>query len=127
MDPEQTAPRSSLIWVHTVCQRGFLDISADKKSRRLFVAIGTLRVKQINVPSSLCFWMVCDYAISWSYLLAVWAILDTAAQTNLMEKRELIALLCLSSWCLVIVVWLFLTIPPVSLQFVIVEFPDHTN
>ena len=26
----------------------------------------------------------------------------------LMEKRELVALLSLSSWCLVIVVWLFL-------------------
>ena len=33
VDPEQTAPicsnRSSLIWVHTVCHRGFLNISAD--------------------------------------------------------------------------------------------------
>ena len=36
VDPEQTAPRSSLIWVHTVCHRGFLNISADEKSRRLF-------------------------------------------------------------------------------------------
>ena len=31
--------------VHTVCHRGFLNISADEKSRRLFVAIGALRVK----------------------------------------------------------------------------------
>ena len=45
----------------------------------------------------------------------------------LMEKRELVALLCLSSWCLVIVVWLFLTMPRVCLQFVIVVFPDHTH
>ena len=29
----------------------------------------------------------------------------------LMGKRELVALLSLSSWCLVIVVWLFLTMP----------------
>ena len=36
MDPEQTAPIYSLIWVHTVCHRGFLNISADEKSRRLF-------------------------------------------------------------------------------------------
>ena len=36
-------------------------------------------------------------------------------------------LLCLSSWCLVIVVWLFLTMPRVCLQFVIVVFPDHTH
>ena len=44
-----------------------------------------------------------------------------------MGKRELAALLCLSSWCLVIVVWLFLTMPRVCLQFVIVVFPDHTH
>ena len=35
--------------------------------------------------------------------------------------------LCLSSWCLVIVVWLFLTMTRVCLQFVIVVFPDHTH
>ena len=34
---------------------------------------------------------------------------------------------CLSSWCLVIVVWLFLTTPRVCLQFVIEMFPDHTH
>ena len=45
----------------------------------------------------------------------------------LMGKRELIALLCLSSWCHVIVVWLFLTMPQVCLQFVIVVFPDYTR
>ena len=38
----------------------------------------------------------------------------------LMGKRELAALLSLSSWCLVIVVWLFLSVPWVCLQFVIV-------
>ena len=31
----------------------------------------------------------------------------------LIRKRELVALLCLSSWCLMIVVWLFLTMPQV--------------
>ena len=45
----------------------------------------------------------------------------------LMGKRELVALLGLSSWCLVIVVWLFLAVPWVSLQFVIVVFPDHIH
>ena len=44
-----------------------------------------------------------------------------------MGQRELFALLCLSSWCLVIVVWLFFTMPRVCLQFVIVVFPDHTK
>ena len=45
----------------------------------------------------------------------------------LMGKRELVALLNLSSWCIVIVVWLFLAVPWVCLQFVIVVFPDHTH
>ena len=45
----------------------------------------------------------------------------------LMGKRGLVALLSLSSWCLVIVVWLFFVVPWVSLQFVIVVFPDHTH
>ena len=45
----------------------------------------------------------------------------------LIRNRELVALLGLSSWCLVIVVWPFLTMPRVCLQFVIVVFPDHTH
>ena len=45
----------------------------------------------------------------------------------LMGKRELIALLDLSSWCLVMVERLFLTVPRGCLQFVIVVFPDHTH
>ena len=45
----------------------------------------------------------------------------------LMGKRELIALLNLSSWCLVMVEWLFLAVPRGCLQFVIVVFPDHTH
>ena len=44
-----------------------------------------------------------------------------------MGKRELIALLNLSSWCLVMVERLFLTAPRGCLQFVIVVFPDHTH
>ena len=45
----------------------------------------------------------------------------------LMGKRELIALLNLSSWCLVMVEQLFLAVPRGCLQFVIVIFPDHTH
>ena len=40
----------------------------------------------------------------------------------LMGKRELVALLNLSSWCLVMVEWLFLAVPWGCLQFVIVVF-----
>ena len=45
----------------------------------------------------------------------------------LMGKRELVALLNLSSWCLVMVERLFLAVPGGCLQFVIVVFPDHTH
>ena len=44
----------------------------------------------------------------------------------LMGKRELIALLDLSIWCLVMVERLFLAVPQGCLQFVNVVFPDHT-
>ena len=42
-------------------------------------------------------------------------------------KRELVALLSLFSWCLLIVVWLFLVVPWICQQFVIVVFPEHTH
>ena len=44
-----------------------------------------------------------------------------------MGKRELIALLNLSSWCLVMVERLLLAVPRGCLQFVNVVFPDHTH
>ena len=45
----------------------------------------------------------------------------------LMGKRELVALLSLSSWCLVMVLWLLLAVPWVCLRFVIMVFADHTH
>ena len=44
-----------------------------------------------------------------------------------MGKGELVALLSLSSWCLVMVEQLFLALPLVCLQFVIVVLPNHTH
>ena len=44
----------------------------------------------------------------------------------LMGKRELVALLNLSSWCLVMVERLFLMVSQGCLRFVIVVIPDHT-
>ena len=44
-----------------------------------------------------------------------------------MGKRELVALLNLSSWCLVMVERLFLAVPWGCLRFVIMVFPDHTH
>ena len=45
----------------------------------------------------------------------------------LMGKRELVALLNLSSWCLVMVEWLFLLVPWGCLRLVIMVFADHTH
>ena len=45
----------------------------------------------------------------------------------LMGKGELVSLLNLSSWCLVMVEWLFLAVPWGCLWFVIVVYPDHTH
>ena len=47
----------------------------------------------------------------------------------LKRKRKLVALLLLSCRCIVTinVLWLFLTVSWVGLQYVIVVFPDHTH
>ena len=45
----------------------------------------------------------------------------------LIGKSGVVALLNWSSWCLVVVGWLFLAMPRGCLWFVIVVFPDHTH
>ena len=45
----------------------------------------------------------------------------------LMGKRELVALLNLSSWCLMMVERLFIAVPWGCLRFVIVVASDHTH
>ena len=69
----------------------------------------------VGVLCSSLFW----YALL--YVLFSFAIILT-------RKRELIDLLLLSFGCLVTVnvLWLFLMVPWVGLQIVIVVFPDHT-
>ena len=56
------------------------------------------------------------------YVLSSFAIVLT-------RKRELVALLVLCFGCIVsvYVLWLFLMVPCVGLQFVIVVFPCHTH
>ena len=66
---------------------------------------------------------VCNCSMFCCTLLDV----HTSNATILMEMRELVALLNLSSWCLVTVEWLFLAVPWCCLRFVIVVFPDHTH
>ena len=59
---------------------------------------------------------------------------DRSANKRMVERKlEMstrsgsVALHSLSSWCLVMVVWLFLAVPWVCLRFVIVVFSDHTH
>ena len=66
---------------------------------------------------------VCNYSMFCCTLLYV----HSSFEIILMGKKELAALLSLSSWCLVVVVWLFLAVPWICLRFVIVVFPDHTH
>ena len=66
---------------------------------------------------------VCNCSIFCCTLLCV----HSSIAIILMGKRELVALLNLSSWCLVMVERLFIAVPQGCLQFVIVVFPDHTH
>ena len=66
---------------------------------------------------------VCGFSVYCCALLYV----HSSFAIILMGKRKLVALLCLSSCCLVMVVWLFLAVPWVCLRFVIMAFPDHTQ
>ena len=66
---------------------------------------------------------VCDCSVFCCALLCV----RSGVAVILMGSRGLIALLGLSSWCLVVVGLLFLAVPRGCLQFVIVVFPDHTH
>ena len=66
---------------------------------------------------------VCNCSVFCCTLLYV----HSSFSVILMGKRELVALLSLSSWCLVMVVWLFLVMASLCLRFVIVVFPDHTH
>ena len=89
------------------------------------VALAAVYSKAVVLLLLIRFWLLlpCKCSVFCCTLLCV----HSSFAIILMEKRELVALICLSSWCLVIVVWLFLTMQQLCLQFVIVVFPDHTH
>ena len=66
---------------------------------------------------------VCNCSMFCCTLLCV----NSSIAIILMGTRELVALLNLSSRCLVVVERLFLAVPRGCLRFVIVVFPDHTH
>ena len=63
----------------------------------------------------------------WESVIVLCFVIRSSIAIILMGNRELIALLNLSSWCLVVVERLFLVVPPGCLRFVIVVFSDHTH
>ena len=63
------------------------------------------------MDSVIVLWLAVRYFMSFLILQSSW-----------WEREELV-----TSWYLVIVVWLFLAVPWVCLQFMIVIFPDHTH
>ena len=78
-----------------------------------------------------CCWFVVDCysrcgSLNCCILCCVLLYVHSSFAIILMGKRELVALLGLSFWCLVMAVWPFLTVPWVCLRFVIVVFPNHT-
>ena len=62
-----------------------------------------------------------------AYISCLWCTWVLMKMRTFDVKRELVALIRLSSRCLMIVLWRFLTMPRVCLQFVIMVFPDHTD
>ena len=63
----------------------------------------------------------------WESVIVLCFAVRSSIAIILMGKGELVDLLNLSSWCLVMVEWLFLALPLGCLRFVIVVFPDHTH
>ena len=63
---------------------------------------------------------------NWSMFCYMLLYVHSSIAIILIGKRELVNLLNLSSWCLVMVEWLFLAVPQGCLRFVDMIFPDHT-
>ena len=68
-----------------------------------------------------------EYVLVLCFLVRYFIFIHSSFAIILIGKRELIAWLSLSSWCLIISMWLFLAGQWVCLQFAIVVFPDHTH
>ena len=81
----------------------------------------------MGVCNVLCFVSKQKYIYIASRFCCVLLCVPSSIAIILMGKRELVALLDLSSRCLMMVEWLFLAVPPGCLKFVIVVFPDHTH
>ena len=63
----------------------------------------------------------------WEYVIVLCFVIRYVMSILVLQSSWLVALLNLSSLCLVMVEWLFLAVPWGCLQCVIVVFPDHTH
>ena len=73
----------------------------------------------------LCF--VVRYFMSIQQPIRFRYLVNSSMAIILKGKRELVTLFDLSSWCLVMVGWLFIAVPWGCMRFVIVIFPDHIH
>ena len=73
--------------------------------------------------------IVCGSSVFVSVLLCITFYVHSSFAIILKSKRKLVPFLLLSYRCIVTlyVLWLFLAVPWVGQQCVIVEFPDHTH
>ena len=130
----------SLWWYIAIVSNPPCDLSIFCASKTLFgtskmhlspqVALNAVRSKVVVLLLLIRCWLLLpfwDSVIVLCFVVLYFVSILYSFAIILMGKRELIALLSLSSWCLVIVVWLFLLMPQVCLQFMIVVFPDHTH
>ena len=89
---------------------------------KCFACSGTVRSKAVVMLLVFCTCVCSMFFCALLYVISSFAII-------LMGRRVLVVLLCLSSWCLVIVIvlWLFPAEPLYGLQCVIVVLPAHTH
>ena len=88
------------------------------------VALAAVSSKAVDLLLLIRCWLLLPL---WDSVLVLGFVVCYFVSILVLQSRELVALLCFSTWCLMIVVWLFLMMPWVCLQFVIVVFPDHTH
>ena len=85
----------------------------------------------MTIPYSYGFGNSGGIRVSWTHFLFCYALLCAYSSFAIIlkRKRKLVALLLLSCRCIVNVnvLWLFLAVPFVGLQCVVVVFPDHTH
>ena len=129
--------RSSLFWIHAFASINSLSVmlgnylqqttSADVIFRCIFfLSLYELRGGSVVVDSMLIGAPIVGFCNCSMFCCALLCVKSTFA-INLMGKRERVALTCLYSWCLSLLVWLFILMPRLCLQFVFVVFPDRTH